>query len=119
MKRIEKVIWFGLIPGIAGGYLLGKLLRPQPAVRGLMGQERAVQRPRGEEPAGRTADDLIVINGIGPVFAQRLQNAGVRTFADLAATSSERLLEIVRASPGLADPDSWRAQAAQLAGKEM
>lgn len=109
MRRIEKVIWFGLIPGIAGGYLLGRLLRREPEVHGLM----------GEAPAGRVApDDLEIINGIGPVFARRLQEAGVRTFAELAATSPERLLEIVRSSPGLADPDSWRAQAAQLMGTE-
>lgn len=105
MKRIEKAIWFGLIPGIAGGYLLSRLLRPAPEALGLM----------GVQPGARAAaDDLEIVVGIGPVFARRLQEAGVRTFADLAATSSERLLAIVRASPGLADPDSWREQAAQL-----
>lgn len=105
MKRIEKAIWFGLIPGIAGGYLLSRLLRLAPEALGLM----------GEQPGARVAaDDLEIVVGIGPVFARRLHEAGVRTFADLAATSSERLLEIVRASPGLADPDSWREQAAQL-----
>jgi predicted flap endonuclease-1-like 5' DNA nuclease len=108
VKRVEKVIWFGLIPGVAGGYLLSRLLRPAPAARGLMGQQ----------PAARAAaDDLEIINGIGPVFARRLQGAGVRTFSDLLAASPERLLEIVQSSPGLADPDSWREQAARLLGK--
>jgi large subunit ribosomal protein L21 len=108
VKRLEKAIWWGLIPGLAGGYLLGRLLRPAPGERGLM----------GAGPAPRLAeDDLEVINGIGPVFARRLQAAGVRTFADLAGASPERLLEIVEATPGLADTDSWREQAARLAGK--
>ena len=112
MKRIEKAILFGLIPGIAGGYLVSRLLRPSPAARrlGLMGEEL----PARPAPA---ADDLEIVVGIGPVYARRLNEAGVRTFADLAATSSERLLEIVRASPGLADPDSWREQAARLMRK--
>lgn len=111
MKRIEKAILFGLIPGIAGGYLVSRLLRPSPAARGL-------GLMMGEGPPARpAADDLEIVVGIGPVYARRLNEAGVRTFADLAATSSERLLEIVRASPGLADPDSWREQAARLMRK--
>ena len=108
MKRIKKVIFFGLLPGIAGGYLLSRLLRPAPEAYGLM----------GEEPATRAAaDDLEIVVGIGPVFARRLREAVVRTFADLEATRPARLLEIVRASPGLADTDSWREQAAQLMRK--
>jgi predicted flap endonuclease-1-like 5' DNA nuclease len=65
-------------------------------------------------PAREVADNLEVINGIGPVFARRLHAAGIHTFADLVAASPERLLEIVQAAPGLADPDSWREQAGQL-----
>jgi hypothetical protein len=113
VKRIEKAILFGLIPGIAGGYLVSRLLRPSPAARGL-GLMMGEGPPARPAPA---ADDLEIVVGIGPVYARRLNEAGVRTFADLAATSSERLLEIVRASPGLADPDSWREQAARLMRK--
>ncbi len=112
MKRIEKAILLGVVAGIAGGYAASRLLRPTPQVRGLMGE--------GPRPAARLAgrpapdDDLEIVVGIGPVFARRLREAGVRSFAELAATDSERLLEIVRATPGLADPDSWREQAARL-----
>ena len=40
-------------------------------------------------------DDFTRIKGIGPVFDQRLKNAGIRTFGELAITSPERIAEII------------------------
>lgn len=62
-------------------------------------------------------DDLKKIEGIGPKIAELFNNAGILTFADLAATSSEKLSEIlVEAGSRYAShtPDTWPAQA-QLA----
>lgn len=65
-------------------------------------------------------DQLEVINGVGPAFAQRLHTAGVHTFAQLSELSPERLLEIIHPEPGQAvDPGSWIAQARQLAQKNQ
>jgi len=65
-------------------------------------------------------DQLEIINGVGPAFAQRLQTAGVRTFAQLSELSPERLLEIIHPEPWQAvDPGSWIAQARQLAQKNQ
>ena len=59
---------------------------------------------------------LEAINGIGPVFAQRLDEAGVRSFADLVAQAPARLREIVEAKYWQAvDPESWIAEARQYA----
>ncbi len=63
------------------------------------------------------ADDLKIIEGIGPKIAEALTAAGVVTFADLAGSSTEKLQEILNASDSnfkLADPGTW-AQQAQLA----
>jgi len=61
-------------------------------------------------------DNLTAINGIGPMFERRLKNAGITTFAQLAETPSERLLEIVRAkSWQVVDPEFWRRQAREFA----
>jgi predicted flap endonuclease-1-like 5' DNA nuclease len=43
-------------------------------------------------------DDLTELNGVGPVFAGRLRDAGISTFADVAASSPARLAEITGAS---------------------
>jgi predicted flap endonuclease-1-like 5' DNA nuclease len=61
-------------------------------------------------------DELILINGIGPVFERRLKNAGILTFAQLAETPNARILEIVKAKSWQAvDPDFWRRQAREFA----
>jgi predicted flap endonuclease-1-like 5' DNA nuclease len=59
-------------------------------------------------------DDLRIIEGIGPKIAQILNDNGILTFAQLAATSVERLKAILEhAGPRfrLADPTTWPNQA--------
>ncbi len=41
------------------------------------------------------AEDLTQIKGVGPVFAKRLQAAGIHTVADVAALTSERLADLL------------------------
>lgn len=47
-------------------------------------------------PASSGEDDFTRINGIGPVFEQRLKAAGIRTFAELAARTPAEIAEIVK-----------------------
>lgn len=63
------------------------------------------------------ADDLELIEGIGPKIATVLTAAGIVTFADLAATDTNRLTEILQQEPNLrlADPGTWPEQAALAA----
>lgn len=61
------------------------------------------------------ADDLTKINGIGPSFARRLREAGIHTYADLAALSPEQVVEITDVKEWQADPAQWIAQAKLLA----
>jgi predicted flap endonuclease-1-like 5' DNA nuclease len=60
-------------------------------------------------------DDLTRIMGIGPVFERRLVAAGIRTYAQLAQTSPDRLREIVSAADWQkVDTEQWIEQAAGL-----
>jgi ribosomal protein L30 len=63
------------------------------------------------------ADDLELIEGIGPKIASVLKAAGITTFADLAAADTSRLAEILQQEPNLrlADPSTWSEQAALAA----
>ncbi|MCA9969074.1 MAG: DUF4332 domain-containing protein [Anaerolineales bacterium] len=71
-----------------------------------------------ETAASGRADDLTAIHGIGPVYAQRLQEAGIHTFAALARLAPERVAEIVgRKNWQAADPAEWIAAAQELAGE--
>lgn len=110
MKKVEKLIWFGLIPASAAVWAARRLTR-RPAGAGLMPAVDQMQPPATSAPA----DDLKVISGIGPVYERRLHAAGIRTYQQLRAATPDQLLEIVQATPGLADPGAWIEQAGKLA----
>lgn len=75
--------------------------------------EAGVQPPSWTAPPD--AQDLTQIKGIGPAYAQRLYEAGIKTFADLAAASPEALAAAVDV-PDWRRPDfeHWIAQAQTL-----
>lgn len=117
MKRLKKVIWFGLIPVTAAAWAARRLARQLDIPTPAPARRQPAPTPAPVPPASTAAateDDLKVITGIGPVYEKRLKAAGVCTFATLVATAPERLLEIVNATPGLADTESWIAEARQL-----
>jgi predicted flap endonuclease-1-like 5' DNA nuclease len=64
-------------------------------------------------PAVPEADDLAAIEGIGPRIHDVLNEAGIKTFAQLADTPVERIRGILAAAElhVPADPSSWPAQA--------
>jgi predicted flap endonuclease-1-like 5' DNA nuclease/predicted nuclease with TOPRIM domain len=65
-------------------------------------------------PARR--DPLIDINGIGPVYEERLFAAGITTFAQVAEQNPDRLREIVAAKEWQdIDPEAWIAEARSFA----
>ena len=82
-------------------------------------QEEVPAEMATEAPAfaqGVAADDLTVIKGIGPKFAETLQAAGITTFAALAQLTPEELEQIVQpAGWQKVDFAEWIAQAAELA----
>lgn len=63
-------------------------------------------------------DDLEAIEGIGPKIAELLRNAGIGSFAQVAATPKEKFLSILEAGGPrfkLANPSTWAEQAALAA----
>lgn len=79
------------------------------------------EAPKTEEPkkAAKTkADDLTKVEGIGPKAAEALVNAGIATFADLAAGDADKIKTILtEASSRMAhlEPASWPKQAQMAA----
>lgn len=67
------------------------------------------------------ADDLTKIEGIGPKISELLKNAGINTFADLAAANQEQLKQIL-ADGGTRfaskNPSTWAKQAELAAAGE-
>jgi predicted flap endonuclease-1-like 5' DNA nuclease len=68
--------------------------------------------------AGIPAQDLAAIRGIGPVFEQKLYNAGIGTYAQLAALSDAELRAIVQPADWQEfNYQSWNEQARKWAEK--
>ena len=66
-----------------------------------------------DEAIAPAADDLAIIEGIGPKIAEALADAGVTTFAQLADMTPEAIQEIVSAAGiGSKSPATWPQQAA-------
>ena len=55
-----------------------------------------------QEQTAVIPNDLIEIKGIGPVFAQRLHEAQVATFTQVAALAAEQLAELLDIGPNRA-----------------
>ncbi|MFN8348420.1 MAG: 50S ribosomal protein L17 [Spirosomataceae bacterium] len=69
--------------------------------------------PAEDTAAEAPADDIEIIEGIGPKIAQALAEAGVTTFAQLADMTPEAIQEIVSAAGiGSKSPATWPQQAA-------
>lgn len=65
-------------------------------------------------------DRLEVIEGIGPVYARRLNEAGIFSFAQLAELSAARVREIIKPEEWQKiEPESWIAQAIALASPDF
>jgi predicted flap endonuclease-1-like 5' DNA nuclease len=79
--------------------------------------EPPMARRTGEGPVRQQS--LEQVRGIGPIYATRLRESGVGTFADLAQLTPERIVEIVlrdrEASESLIDAEDWKRQARILA----
>jgi predicted flap endonuclease-1-like 5' DNA nuclease len=60
-------------------------------------------------------DPLEQIDGIDPAFEQRLNEAGIFTFAQLSTASAEQVAELVQPEAWQRiDPEAWIEQAKQL-----
>lgn len=78
----------------------------------------AKKAPAKKAPAKKAAkkvtsgkEDLTKIEGVGPKIAETLVNAGVKTFADLAAQEPAKISEIISEVRGNHIPDTWPQQA--------
>ena len=76
----------------------------------------AHRRPNSARvPKSTMSNNLKLIKGIGPIIEQRLHDAGIHTFADLAALSAEQIASII---PGMSArqvaKQGWIPQAYKL-----
>jgi predicted flap endonuclease-1-like 5' DNA nuclease len=71
-----------------------------------------------DEMAETIAHKLEEIRGIGPTYAKRLRENGVRTLADLMRKDPEELADIVQLRGPKSQPEAWIEEAKTLHGAE-
>jgi hypothetical protein len=80
--------------------------------------------PRRDDPksnrTGKAGDDFQKIAGIGPALAQRLWNAGILTYNDLASRTPAEIAAVLTDVAGVSSEriasQNWTGQARELAG---
>lgn len=70
-----------------------------------------------EDESVEESDDLTKIEGIGPVIAEALVDAGIVSYADLASAQEEEIQEAIKDVRGAHNSSTW-AQQAQLAADD-
>ena len=110
-----------LLVGVAAGavavvwVIKDRLLGPEAApVRPEEASAFRVAPKNAPTDPAADADDLSEVKGIGPVYAGRLEEAGITTFAALAAATPERIADVAQVTEERAG--DWRSQAAALVG---
>lgn len=97
IRAVNKV---GKILGLVGGALAILWAMRDRLVSIAAPQDPEPPRFRVVPPSAPVVadDDLTTISGIGPVFAGRLRDAGIHTFADVTKAGPERLAEVTGAT---------------------
>lgn len=90
-------------------------VKTEPVRREAPRQEEPQETAGAEEPKPE-ADDLQAINGIGPAFEQRLRDAGITRYDQIAALSADEIRERINLDPWRGDVESWIEQAKRLEG---
>jgi len=123
-NKISSKFLVGLLFGIMAGFVIWYWQKSTSAEDGALAlldrlavaenklRRLGEQRPRGleehplpvkpakikESATQEQTDDMTQVRGIGPVFADRLRQAGIVTHGQLASTSREQLARILGAS---------------------
>ena len=74
--------------------------------------------PPADSAAPAGPDDLTRLAGIGPVFSERLQDAGITTFSQLAALDEEKIAEALDWSASRVARERLRERAEELADEQ-
>ncbi|KAA5803594.1 50S ribosomal protein L21 [Alkalicaulis satelles] len=91
--------------------------KPAKAPAKAKAEAKTDAKPKAKAAGG---DDLTKLNGVGPAYAKKLAEAGVTTFAQVAAWSEadlERLDGEIAGLKAKAESGGWIAQAKELAGQ--
>jgi len=97
--------------GVYNSVVLTEAVTAKPATK-TTPKKKPAKKPA--KKATKSKDDLRKIEGIGPKIASLLNEAGIKTFKELAKTKNKKLVEILEAAGKryrMHDPATWPEQA--------
>ena len=104
----------GVMAAVSGA---GVVAAPAPAAKpaAKKAAPKKAAAPKADAPAA--ADDLKALSGVGPALEKKLHDAGVTTFAQIAAWTEEDVaaMDEKLSFKGRIEREGWIAQAAELA----
>ena len=104
----------GVMAAVSGA---GVVAAPAPAAKpaAKKAAPKKAAAPKADAPA--VADDLKALSGVGPALEKKLHDAGVTTFAQIAAWTEEDVaaMDEKLSFKGRIEREGWIAQAAELA----
>ena len=96
--------------------LTGMLCRAWKCAAHCVGdQERSVEKPGSQATEENVSDDLTAIRGIGIASQNRLNVAGIKSYAQLASADPEELRKMLGRKGRGAKVEDWIAKARKLA----
>ncbi len=120
-KKADNKSFVSVIPVESAVATVAAKPKAKAAEKKAVAAETVAEAPKAEKkekaeaaPKKAKADDLTVIEGIGPKIAEVLADAGVGSYADLAAKSAEDIKSILTEAGdqfNTAVTDTWPAQA--------
>ena len=111
MRRFLNGLLFGIIIGAVLAWLYDRYLCSQPET--VPARPTPTKVPPVQVPSDTVKpSDFAVLNGVGAVFAERLHQAGIHTFADLARLTPEEVAERCDVPVWRIQRDDWTGQAA-------
>ena len=113
MKRFIRLVWWAAIIAAIVWLLRDRLVPAPEPIADSPPHYRVAPPPHPPEP-DTVDDDLEAVKGIGPVYAARLADLGISTFASLAAADAEQLAGELDVR--IDQTTDWIAQARALAG---
>ena len=97
------------------GWLVSRNRSSQPVV-----QHEAPRKPEMNAVQTTSADDLTMLEGIGPKVARVLNGIGIISFADLASAEAARVQETLNSAKlQYMSPEGWIEQAKLAAAGDM
>ncbi len=112
LKRILQIAGVAAAAAAVAAFVKNRLVPEPQHLDGPAPPFRVAEPGRAAVRPDTAADDLTEIHGIGPVYAGRLTESGIASFAGLAAADAAAIAEIAGVSDDLAA--EWIAAAGEL-----